>query len=195
MPVETGRPVAFVRVPEAGVPNAGVTSVGLVANTSAPEPVSSETAAAKVADVNVPKDVVLPTLVTTPVKLALVVTLPAVKPAAVPVILVPTNALGVPNAGVTSVGLVANTSAPEPVSSETAEAKLADEGVAKNVATPVPRPDMPVETGKPVQLVRVPEAGVPNAGVTSVGLVANTTEPVPVTALHVGAAAPALIRT
>jgi hypothetical protein len=40
---------------------------------------------------------------------------PAVRPEAVPVMLVPTKALGVPNAGVTSVGLVASTTAPEPV--------------------------------------------------------------------------------
>ena len=31
-----------------------------------------------------------------------------------------------------------------------------------------------------VQLVRLPDAGVPKAGVTSVGLVESTTEPVPV---------------
>ena len=34
--------------------------------------------------------------------------------------------------------------------------------------------------GRPVQLVSVPEAGVPSAGVTNVGDVANTNEPVPV---------------
>jgi hypothetical protein len=76
---------------------------------------------------------------------------------------------GVPNAGVTKVGLVANTKAPEPVSSETADRRLADEGVAKKVATPEPKPETPVEIGKPVAFVRVPEAGVPSAGVTKVG--------------------------
>ena len=40
---------------------------------------------------------------------------PIDKPAAVPVMLVPTKALGVPNAGVTNVGDVANTTLPEPV--------------------------------------------------------------------------------
>lgn len=39
MPVLRGRPVAFVSVAEDGVPNAGVTSVGLVAKTTAPDPV------------------------------------------------------------------------------------------------------------------------------------------------------------
>jgi hypothetical protein len=57
----------------------------------------------------------LPTEVASPVRLALVVTLPAVSPAAVPVIFVPTRAEGVPKAGVTRVGLVANTTAPLPV--------------------------------------------------------------------------------
>ena len=44
-----------------------------------------------------------------PVKFALVVTLPAVSPDAVPVILVPTNVEGVPKFGVTKVGEVLNT--------------------------------------------------------------------------------------
>lgn len=59
---------------------------------------------------------------------------------ALPVAFVSTRAEGVPNAGVTSVGEVAKTNAPEPVSPVTAEARLADEGVAKKVATPVPNP-------------------------------------------------------
>ena len=50
--------------------------------------------------------------------LSATVVLPAVKLAAVPLIFVPTNALGVPNAGVTNVGEVPNTNAPVPVSSE-----------------------------------------------------------------------------
>jgi hypothetical protein len=130
--------------------------------------------------VNEPSDVALPTEVTAPVKLAFVVTVPAVKPDAVPVIFVPTNADGVPKAGVTKVGLLANTKAPDPVSSETAEARLADDGVAKNVATPAPKPLTPVEIGKPVALVNVADVGVPKTGVTSVGLVDNTLLPEPV---------------
>ena len=43
-PVVSGNPVAFVRTPDAGVPSAGVTKVGEVANTKAPVPVSSLTA-------------------------------------------------------------------------------------------------------------------------------------------------------
>ena len=41
----------FCKSPEAGVPSAGVTRVGLVANTRAPEPVSSEIFPANSADV------------------------------------------------------------------------------------------------------------------------------------------------
>jgi hypothetical protein len=41
-------------------------------------------------------------------------------------------------------------------------------------------PVTPVVSGKPVALVRVPLAGVPRSGVTRVGLLDNTTLPVPV---------------
>jgi hypothetical protein len=82
--------------------------------------------------------------------------------------------VGVPNTGVTSVGDVANTKAPEPVSSVIAEARFALVGVAKNVATPVPKPLTPVEIGNPVAFVSVTLVGVPNTGVTSVGDVEKT---------------------
>ena len=93
-----------------------------------------------------------------------------------------------PSVGVVSEGLVANTSAPVPVSSVTAAIRLALEGVARNVATPVPRPDTPVLIGSPVQLVNVPDDGVPRTGVVSVGLpivgdVASTMLPEPVVPL------------
>jgi hypothetical protein len=74
---------------------------------------------------------------------------------------------GVPNAGVTNVGLVANTRAPVPVSSVMAAAKLALEGVARKAATLLPRPLIPVDTGRPVQLVRVPDEGVPSTPLLS----------------------------
>lgn len=38
----SGRSIQFVRVPEVGVPRTGVTRFGLVANTRAPDPVSSD---------------------------------------------------------------------------------------------------------------------------------------------------------
>jgi hypothetical protein len=59
-PVVRGRPVALVRTKAVGVPSAGVTSVGLVPKTSRPDPVSLVTAAAKLADVGVPRKVAIP---------------------------------------------------------------------------------------------------------------------------------------
>jgi hypothetical protein len=69
---------------------------------------------------------------------------------------------------VVKAGDVPNTSEPLPVSSETTVIKLAEVGVAKNVATPVPSPLIPVLTGKPVTLDITPDIGVPNAGATKV---------------------------
>jgi hypothetical protein len=51
---------------------------------------------------------------------------------------------------------------------------------ASAVATPVPSPDIPVDTGSPVAFVSVTVEGVPRLGVVSVGDVALTTLPVPV---------------
>ena len=88
-----------------------------------------------------------------------------------PVALVNVALDGVPKAGVTNVGLVAKTNDPVPVSSVTAAARFALDGVAKNVATPVPKPETPVLMGKPVVFVKTPLAGVPRAGAVNVGLV------------------------
>ena len=77
-------------------------------------------------------------------------------------------------------GDVSNTNAPEPTSPVTAAARFAEDGVAKNVATPVPSPLTPVEIGSPVAFVSVRALGVPRLGVTSVGEVAKTSEPDPV---------------
>ena len=88
-------------------------------------------------------------------------------------------AVATPNTGVTSVGVVANTLTPVPVLSVRANAKLAEDGVAKKVATLAAKPDTPVEIGRPVQLVKVPEPGVPNTGVIKVGVLLKTTRPVP----------------
>jgi hypothetical protein len=157
-PVDTGNPVQLVRVPDVGVPRTGVTRVGDVANTLAPVPVSSVSAAAKFEDEGVAKNVAtLAARPETPVEIGN------------PVQLVNVPDVGVPRIGVTRVGDVANTLAPVPVSSVSAAAKFEDEGVAKNVATLAARPETPVDTGNPVQLVRVPEEGVPNTGVVRVG--------------------------
>lgn len=150
VPPSIGNPVAFVNVADDGVPKAGVTSVGLVDSTTLPEPVEAVTPVPPRATERVP---VVPATIGSPVALVNVAD------------------DGVPSAGVTSVGLVANTKEPEPVSSVTAAARFADDGVARNVATLVPSPEMPVATGRPVTLVITPLAGVPKAGVVSVGLV------------------------
>jgi hypothetical protein len=97
-----------------------------------------------------------------------------------PVKLVATPDVGVPRIGVTKVGEVAKTAEPVPVSSVKAERRLAELGVARKVATPVPRPDTPVEIGRPVAFVKVALVGVPRMGVTRVGEVASTLLPVPV---------------
>jgi hypothetical protein len=137
-----------------------VVIAGLVPNTNAPDPVSSVTAARRLAEDGVPRKVATPVPnPDTPVAIGR------------PVALVSVALLGVPNAGVINVGLVVNATVLLPLSSVRADARLALEGVAKNVATPVPRPDTPVSIGRPVQLVSVPDAGVPRAGVVRVGLV------------------------
>ena len=61
--------------------------------------------------------------------------------------------VGVPKTGVTSVGEVAKTKEPEPVSFVTAVARFAEDGVPKNVATPAPKEVMPVP---PLATGRVP---------------------------------------
>ena len=95
--------------------------------------------------------------------------------------LLKTPEAGVPKAGVTNVGEVAKTNDPDPVSSVTTEAKFAEVGVAKKVATPVPRPETPVLIGSPVQFVSVPDAGVPSTGVVKDGEVERAIPPDPVT--------------
>jgi len=162
--------VTLLTVVAAAAPRIGVTSVGEVAKTAEPDPVSSVRAAARFALVGVARKV--DTLVPRP---------DTPVPIGKPVQEVKVPDVGVPRIGVTSVGEVAKTAEPDPVSSVRAEAKLADDGVARNVATLVPRPDTPVPIGKPVQDVRVPELGVPKTGVVNDGEVARaTTVPEPV---------------
>ena len=69
--------------------------------------------------------------------------------------------------GFVSVGDVAKTSEPVPVSSVTAAARFALLGVARNVATFAPSPDTPVLIGSPVHEVNVPLLGVPSVGAVS----------------------------
>ena len=123
--------VQFVNVPLAGVPNTGVTNVGEVANTNAPLPVSSDiTPANSEEDVAASTEILL--VVYTPL-----VTAPAVKLAAVPDTFVITPLAGVPRAGVTNVGEVANTAEPEPVSLVNAVASCAEVNEPNTAAFPV----------------------------------------------------------
>ena len=153
------RPVAFAKFMADGVPRSGVVKVGDVARTIPPLPVTADSRA----DVTpVPKPVI-------PVDTGR------------PVPCVRTTEEGVPKAGVTKigelrVGVVASTILPDP---ETV--------VPRAVATPMPNPAKPVDTGNPVVLVRVPDSGVPKTGAVSVGEemvgdVARTIPPLPVTA-------------
>lgn len=75
-----------------------------------------------------------------------------------------------PRIGVTNVGDVVRLIAPVPLTF-----------VASAVAIPVPNPLTPVDIGSPVQLVKVPEVGVPRIGVTNVGEVVNDIAPLPLT--------------
>ena len=152
-----GRPVAFVSTPAEGVPMFGVTSVGEVSTTNfVPVPVCEAI------------DVALPTDVIGPVRFAFVVTVPAVSPEAVPVKFVATPEAGVPSAGVTRVGEVANTTSPLPVV------------VAAEIAVPLPwrMPVMEVEivmAGVLVAVATVPAK--PFAGTTETLL--TVPEPLP----------------
>ena len=111
--------------------------------------------------------VAFPEEVISPVRLALVVTLPDVRLDAVPDTLVITPDAGVPRAGVTSVGRVANTAPPVPVSSVRAERRLALDGVPMKVATPEPRLVIPVP---PLATGSVPDTPVASAIFAHVGL-------------------------
>ena len=77
------------------------------------------------------------------------------------------------------VGEALNTKFPVPVVPVTADARLAAVGVPRKVATPVPSPEIPVETGRPVALVRVAADGVPRFGVVKTGELVKATVPVP----------------
>lgn len=136
----------FAKLPEEGVPNAGVTSVGELDRTFDPEPVEVVTPVppeptAKVAD----------------------------KPAAVPDVFwlsvgnvqfakLPED--GVPNAGVTSAGELDKTTEPEPVEDVT---PVPPEATAKVADKPAAVPDVFWLSVGNVQFVNVPEEGVPNA--------------------------------
>jgi hypothetical protein len=59
-PVVNGKPVAYVKIPELGVPSAGVTKVGLVLRTTLPDPVLVVTPVPPLATARVPLKVIAP---------------------------------------------------------------------------------------------------------------------------------------
>ena len=130
--------VQLVNVPAEGVPRLGVVKAGFVAKTNAPDPVSSETAVASCAEVAV--NVLLAKFIVLLVSVS-VVALPTKVSVEVGSVKVPVLTIELMT-GVANVGDVPKTNAPVPVSPVTAAAKLALLGVAKNVATPVPSPEM-----------------------------------------------------
>lgn len=159
----TGNPVALVRVPEDGVPNAPPLSRTFVPSTAS----TPELARLKVVSVACPSSIE-PTPKAVEVEAVIPLT-------GKPVALVRVKAVGVPRSGVTRAGDVPKTNAPLPVSFVMAEAKLALVGVPRKVATPVPNPVMPVDRGRPVADVSTAADGVPSAGVVKTGLVAVRT--------------------
>lgn len=114
-PVDKGNPVAFVKVPDAGVPNAGAVKVGdvkvLLVKVSVPAKV------AKVPDTP-GKVIAVPVPATAG---AAIVAVPEVAPAKLTDV-----ASATPKVGVTKVGDVPNTNAPDPVSLLITPANSAD---------------------------------------------------------------------
>lgn len=101
-------------------------NVGEIENTELPVPVLSVRAVNRLLELNDPSEAAFPTDVIMPVRLALVVTLPAVKAEAVPVMLVPTRVDGVPKFGVVKIGFVVYATTPVPDSSERRAASWAE---------------------------------------------------------------------
>ena len=132
--------------------------VGPLANTALPVPVGSVTAECKLEELGVARNVatfvpspLTPVLIGSPVAFARVI-----------------------------VGPLANTALPVPVGSVTAECKLEELGVARNVATFVPSPLTPVLIGRFVPCSKFTATGMPRFGVVNVGELETTkSRPVP----------------
>jgi hypothetical protein len=156
-------PETFRLVADA-LPNIGVTNVGLVANTLAPVPVSSVSAAARLELDGVARKVA--TLAARP-------EIPVETGSPVQFVRVPD--CGVPNIGVTNVGLVANTLAPVPVSSVSAVKSCSDVkdpndvAVLTDVIAPVRLGILVVEVAVPVKLaVIVPALKLPEPSLATI---------------------------
>lgn len=133
---------------------------------------------------------------------ARLVDVPEVNPAAVPVIFVPTNAEGVPSAGVTKVGEDAKTAAPVPVSSVNAPNKLAEVNepseavLPKEVTMPIKFAFVvTVEAFPPILKFATGVVDVTTNGAVPVAIVELSCVPdnVPVAATETGVIAPATI--
>ena len=132
----------------------------------------------------------LPTEVTSPVKLAFVVTVEAVKLVAVPVILVPTKVVGVPRLGAVKV-LFSNVSAPALVANipvvgrvtfvVAVEVKVVEYAPAVIKELPPTKVNIAGDAGTVIVSLFIDVAvAAPSAGVVNVGPVPNTAAPVPV---------------
>ena len=163
-PVLIGRFVQLVRVPEAGVPNDTPLNV-LLLRVSAPANVERVPVSGRVrllassGSIEV-KVTVVPSSVSAP-PLKRVKLPPPEAPCGLNTTPLIEVAVAMPRVTPLRVGLVANTNAPVPVSPVTAVARFALVGCARKAAIPAHRPLTPVLIGRFVQLVRVPDEGVP----------------------------------
>ena len=150
-PLATGRPVAkFMFASGKVIVLLAVNVVGVRVTLSdvvpPARPISSTPSCVAAARVKIPDALVDVIDVNAPVLAVVAPTVPLILIDAVPVKLVTVPEDGVPKAPPLT------TNAPdEPVLT------------ANAVATPVPKPDTPVEIGNPVALVKVPDEGVPSA--------------------------------
>jgi hypothetical protein len=153
----TGMFVQLERFPDVGVPKMGVTNVGVVASTLAPDPVE----------------------VVAPVPPLAIGSAPTACDTGTLVALVNTTEDGVPSAGVTKEGDVERTTLPVPVEVVTPVPPF------PTATMPVTFPAVPVvfwlNVGHVnVPVLKFPDCGVPSIGVTSVGDVERTVDPEPV---------------
>ena len=92
------------------------------------------------------------------------------------------TAVGVPRFGVTSTGEVARHSRADPFVGQRRR-EIGARRRSEPRPNPVPSPDTPVPIGNPVAFVSVAALGTPRFGVTSVGEVAKTAAPEPVSSV------------
>jgi hypothetical protein len=148
-PVVKGKPVALVKTAAEGVPKFGVVRVGLVANTKDPEPVSSVTTVLKFAEVGVANNVATP--VPKPETPELIGN---------PDPFVNVTEVGVPKAGLISVGEVDNTTLPVPVDVVTPVPPFATATVPVTLVAVVAVVALPDKFAEIVPAVKLPLASL-----------------------------------